>query len=38
MLSTGADVKANFSASAPYLNGILPCKISIRGAATLANP
>ena len=43
-LKTGADIKAYFSASktacysAPNLNGFLPCKISERGAAILANP
>ena len=43
ILRTEADAKANFSASkaacysAPNLNDILPYKISLRGAATLAN-
>ena len=43
-LRTRIDVKANFSASksvcysAPNLKDFLPCKISKRGAAILANP
>ena len=43
-LRTGADVKANFNASkaacysAPNLKDFLPLKISVSGAATLANP
>ena len=41
---TGADLKASFSAlkaacySAPNFNDFLPCKISVKGAATLENP
>ena len=43
-LITIADFKANFNApksvchAAPNLNNFLPCKISVRGAANLANP
>ena len=43
-LRTGADIKTNFSASkaacysAPNINDFLLYKVSVRGAATLANP